>query len=275
MEKKVFKVLIMVAVLVIAITTVVQAASFTATMTPSSTSVAPETEFTVRVKISNLDVGQNGINSLSGFLKYDDDVFEVINDSSIEGVNEWKPNFSSENGKITLTKMQFVKTEEEVFNITFKTKAAADMKKKTSGTITLSSVVASNSEQDITASDVSTTITISSNATGNTTTNNTTNNALVIRPNNTTNSTINNSTNKVVNNTTNNTVANNTVVGANTNTSKNIVNNTSVSTYGNTTDEEELAYTGVEDTIIYVLFAVIAMALVFYIKFEKINRDIR
>ena len=177
MEKKVFKVLIMVAVLVIAITTVVQAASFTATMTPSSTSVAPETEFTVRVKISNLDVGQNGINSLSGFLKYDDDVFEVINDSSIEGVNEWKPNFSSENGKITLTKMQFVKTEEEVFNITFKTKSAEDMKKKTSGTITLSSVVASNSEQDITASDVTTTITISSNTTGNTTTNKTTNNA--------------------------------------------------------------------------------------------------
>ena len=78
MEKKVFKVLIMIMLLVIAVSTVAQAASFTATMTPSSTTVAPETEFTVTVKISNLDVGNNGINSLSGYLTYDDSVFETI-----------------------------------------------------------------------------------------------------------------------------------------------------------------------------------------------------
>ena len=104
MEKKVFKVLIMIILLVIAVSTVAQAASFTATMTPSSTTVAPETEFTVTVKISNLDVGNNGINSLSGYLTYDDSVFETINESSIEGVNDWKPTFSSDNGRITLLK---------------------------------------------------------------------------------------------------------------------------------------------------------------------------
>ena len=71
MEKKVFKVLIMIMLLVIAVSTDAQAASFTATMTPSKKVVPESTEFTVEIKVSNLDVGANGINSLSGHLKYD------------------------------------------------------------------------------------------------------------------------------------------------------------------------------------------------------------
>lgn len=266
MEKKVFKVLIMIMLLVIAVSTVAQAASFTATMTPSSTTVAPETEFTVTVKISNLDVGNNGINSLSGYLTYDDSVFETINESSIEGVNDWKPTFSSDNGRITLLKTQFVNTEEAVFQITFKTKSETDLKKKTSGIIKLSQVVASNSQDDITASDISTTITIST-ATANETTNTATN-SLVLKTNTTTkNTTIKNTT---TNNTVKNTVTNTTgnAVGAAVNTTKN-------TTVYNTVGEEDIPYTGVEDTIVYVLFVAIAMALVFYIKFEKINKDIR
>ena len=273
MEKRVLKVFIMVAVLVIAITTVVQAASFTASMTPSSTAVAPETEFTVTVKISNLDVGSNGINALSGFLKYDDDVFEVINSSSIEGINEWKPSFSSENGKITLTKTQFVKTEEEIFQITFKTRDAEKLGNKKSGTITFTSVVASNSEKDITASDVSTTINIAEAKDNTTNATNNTANSLVIKSNtissNTTNKTANNTTNNATTNKTNN-VVNNTV-GSTINTT----NNNTVSNYTTNTVEEDIPYTGVEDTVKYLMFAVIAVALVFYVKFEKINRDIK
>ena len=86
MEKKVFKVLIMITVLVIAVSTVVQAASFTVTMTPSSTTVAPETEFTVTIKIANLDVGSNGINSLSGFLTYDTN---GLNITKLKGADEY------------------------------------------------------------------------------------------------------------------------------------------------------------------------------------------
>lgn len=266
MEKKVFKVLIMIMLLVIAVSTVAQAASFTATMTPSSTTVAPETEFTVTVKISNLDVGSNGINSLSGYLTYDDSVFETINESSIEGVNDWKPTFSSDNGRITLLKTQFVNTEEAVFQITFKTKSETDLKKKTSGIIKLSQVVASNSQDDITASDISTTITIST-ATANETTNNATN-SLVLK----TNTTV---TNTTIKNTTTNTAAKNVVTNTTENAVGAAVNTTKNTTVYNTVDDDDIPYTGVEDTIVYVLFVAIAMALVFYIKFEKINKDIR
>lgn len=277
MEKKVFKVLIMITVLVMAVTTVVQANSFTASMTPSKTTIKPGTEFQVTVKISNLDVGSNGINTLSGFLKYDDDVFEVINDSNVEGVNDWKATFSSDNGKITLIKTQFVKTDEEVFQITFKSRSAEEIKKDTvSGSITFTKIYGSNSQDDINASDISTNIKVTkldeeleepgnslvlpsntvannsavknvvvSNKTGNTlgTTKNTTNNA------------VNKVANKAVNSTVNLSTGNKTTF--------------------NTVDEEDIPYTGVEDTIVYVLFAAIALALVFYVKFEKLNKDMR
>ena len=275
MEKLVFKVLIMIAILVIAVSTVAQAATFVASMTPSSSSVAPATEVIVVVKISNLDVGQNGINALSGIIQYDTGIFETINSSSIEGINDWKPNYSSENGKITLTKTQFVKSDEEVFQITLKTKAADQIKKKaTEGVVTFRSIVASNSEQDITSSDISTTIKIATteeqNTVNNTTANNTTLNAV---KNNVVNNTI--SLQNKVNNTVNNVASNAVPIGTN-----NKVNNTTnnaVSTYNNTVNSvnDDMPYTGVEDTIVYVMLAVIAIALVFYFKFEKINRDIR
>lgn len=272
MEKKVLKVLIMITVLVIAVSTVVQANSFTASMTPSSTTVAPATEFTVTVKISNLDVGSNGINTLSGFLKYDDKVFEVINDSNIEGVNSWKPTYSSDNGKITLIKTQFVKTEEEVFQITFKTKDEASIKKNSvQGAITFSRIMGSNSQDEIDASDISTTITVSK-----TPENSVSNGTLLIGNNTTKNTVIKNATlsNKTVNTTENKTsntsngIVNGTVSGSNKNTIKN-------TTKYNTVDESDIPYTGVEDTIVYVLFAAIVLSLVFYVKFEKINKDFK
>ena len=281
MEKKVFKVLIMITVLVMAVTTAVQANSFTASMTPSKTTIKPGTEFQVTVKISNLDVGSNGINTLSGFLKYDAAVFEVINESNVEGVNDWKATFSSDNGKITLIKTQFVKTDEEVFQVTFKSKSAEEIKKDTvTGSITFTKIYGSNSQDDINAYDISTNIKVTkldeeleetnnslvlnsnavvnnsavknvlvSNKTGNTlgTTKNTTNN--------TTNNAVNKVDNKAVNSTVNLSTGNKTTF--------------------NTVGEEDIPYTGVEDTIVYVLFAAIALALVFYVKFEKLNKDMR
>ena len=274
MEKLVFKVLIMIAILVIAVSTVAQAATFVASMTPSNSSVAPATEVIVVVKISNLDVGQNGINALSGIIQYDTSIFETINSSSIEGLNEWKPSYSSENGKITLTKTQFVKSDEEVFQITLKTKSAETFAKKKNpeGAVTFRSIVASNSEQDITSSDISTTIKIATEDATNTT-NNTANSVPLnaTTNNNTVNNTI--SLQNKVNNTVNNTVANSVPIGT-----KNITNNTNnaVSTYNTTNStNDNMPYTGVEDTLVYVMLAVIAIALVFYFKFEKINRDMR
>ena len=245
MKKKFLKISIVLIMLIWVYSTVVSALSFTATMTPSSTTVAESTEFTISIKVSNLDVGSNGINTLSGYLKYDTSIFEVISDSSIEGLNSWKPTFNSENGKITLTKTTFVKSEESVFQITFKTKTGVSGK---SGTISYTNIHASNSEEDIVASDISTTITIG-NVSQNNTAVNTAPSIVPIVP------------------------ANNTVPVANT-----AKNNTVKSTYNVTTNSvssDDIPYTGTEDTVMYVLIVVLALSMIFYIKFQRINKELK
>ena len=82
MKKKILKITTIMIMFTLVYVSIVNALSFTATITPSSTTVAESTEFTVKIKVSNLDVGTNGINSLSGYLKYDKDVFETITDCS-------------------------------------------------------------------------------------------------------------------------------------------------------------------------------------------------
>ena len=189
-------------------------------------------------------------------------MFEEIIDSSIDGINTWKSSYNAETKKILMHTEEFVKAEEQVFQITFKAKS--DVEDGTVGEIKLTNIVASNSESDITASDVSTSITIgnaNTNTTGNNTTNNTGNtnrntnrNAQVITP--TVNSTRNNTVNNSVNNT-------------------NV--NTYVPSYVNSSNSvnEEMPYTGIEDTLIYFIGAAIILSIVFYIKFEKVNKEMK
>ena len=254
MKKRVLKIAIITMLLIFVYANIVNALSFTATMTSSSTTVPESTEFTISIKISNLDVGSNGINSMSGYLKYDEDIFEEINESSIEGINGWSVNFNSDGGKITLTKGTFVKAEEEVFQVTFKTNTGISGK---TGEIKFNNIVSSNSETTISASDVSTKITIGDDAsnTGNTTNSSGNSASIVAKPNNSTENT---------NNTTNNTANN-----------KANYSNEPISSYVNESTEEDIPYTGVEDTIMYIIGAIIVVAIVFYIKFEKINKEIK
>ena len=252
MKKRVFKIAIITMMLIFVYATVVSALSFTATMTPSSTAVPESTEFTIEVKISNLDVGTNGVNSLSGYLKYDEEVFEPINDSSIDGLNSWTPSYGSDTGKITLTKQTFVKTEEKVFQIAFKTKSGVTGK---SGEIKFTNIVASNSETTIAAADISTSITVGNAGEGYTanTTNTPSNGSISALP-------VANNTANNVSNTNTNTNTNNSIVSSNTNTN---------------TSGEDIPYTGVEDTVMYVLGAILVLAIVFYIKFEIVNKEIK
>ena len=246
MEKKILKIAIIAMLLICVCSTLVSALSFTATMTPSKKVVPESTEFTVEIKVSNLDVGANGINSLSGHLKYDKNIFETISESSIEGRNGWSHSFNAENdGKITLTKTSFVKTEEEVFQVTFKTKSKEDLAEveNKKGMIQFTGITASNSASDITANDISVEITIGQEEEnpGSTATNGT----LQVTP-----------------------TANTTNTNTNTNKVAPYVGSTN-------TTEESIPHTGVEDTVMYLMFAVIAVAIVFYIKFERINKEMK
>lgn len=256
MKKKILKITTIMIMFTLVYVSIVNALSFTATITPSSTTVAESTEFTVKIKVSNLDVGTNGINSLSGYLKYDKDVFETITDSSIDGLNGWSPAYSADSEKVTVTKPTFVKSEEEVFQVTLKTKTGVSGK---TGKIEFTNIVASNTDAEIQAQNVSTEITVG----------NVSENVL----NTTGNNTIGLST--VINNTANKTntiITNNTT---NTKTNKTTNNTPAISSVVNNTTPNEITYAGAEDSIIYIMGAIIVLALVFYIKFEKVNKEIK
>ena len=256
MKKKILKITTIMIMFTLVYVSIVNALSFTATITPSSTTVAESTEFTVKIKVSNLDVGTNGINSLSGYLKYDKDVFETITDSSIDGLNGWSPAYSADSEKVTVTKPTFVESEEEVFQVTLKTKTGVSGK---TGKIEFTNIVASNTDAEIQAQNVSTEITV-----GNVSENvlNTTGNNTIGLSN-----VINNTANK-----TNTIITNNTT---NTNTNKTTNNTSAISSVVNNTTPNEITYAGAEDSIIYIMGAIIVLALVFYIKFEKVNKEIK
>lgn len=289
MEKKFLKIAIVMVLLVFVYSSVVNALSFTATMTPSKTTVPESTEFTVSVKVSNLDVGANGINSLSGYLKYDESVFEKIGDTSIEALSGWTVSYNAENDKVALTKTSFVKTEESVFQVTFKTKSQIAEGK--SGKIEFTNIVASNSASDINASDISITINIGEESTedgngasganvtgGNASENgNSVGSGANISANNGNtakgNTSISVSTDKKNTNTVNKTTNTNTNKATNTNTDKNTVSGAYNSSTN--TSEEDIPYTGAEDTLMILIGAILMVAFVFYIKFERINKEMK
>lgn len=269
--KKFLSILLIIILMIFTMTVSVSGLSFTATMTPSATTVSEATEFTITVKVSNLDVGTNGINSLSGYLKYDTDVFDTISESSIEGLNSWNAKYDATTGKIELTKNTFVTSTQEVFQITFKTKTGVTGK---SGTISYSNIVASNSETNISATDISTAISVGT-GTGTENPTNSVSNISVITANTVGAS---NTTNNAVNISANTNIANN----ATNNVASNVANNTTnnavssyVNTMTNTTSESDMPKTGVNDTILMMIFGAIAVAIVFYIKIEKLNKDLK
>lgn len=256
MKKRIFKIAIIMIMFTLVWFSIVNALSFTATITPSSTTVAESTEFTVKIKVSNLDVGPNGINSLSGYLKYDKDVFELITDSSIDGLNGWSPVYTADSEKMTITKPTFVKAEEEVFQVTLKTKSGVSGK---TGKVEFTNIWASNTEGEIQAPNISTEITVGV-VSENVTSNAAVNSQITIKPSNTNKNT-------------------NTNVATNTNTNTNSIRNTNAT--GNTvravnnTTPSEITYAGAEDSIIYIMGGVIILAIVFYIKFERVNKEIK
>lgn len=245
MKKKILKLTTIIMLLVITYATIANALSLTVSMETNSTTIAEATEFTVTVKVSNLDVGENGINSLTGTLKYDKTIFEEITDSSIEGVNGWNSSYEKDTGKIVSTKQSFVKSEESVFNITLKTKADITGKE---GVIEFTDIKAQNSDSQIDAQNISVTISVGTES-GNTANKSNTGNSTSILP------VSNTARNNTVNNTTNTN-----------NTAKSYINVANVL-------NDNIPETGVKDTLAIAIFVLAAIAIIVYIRIERINKE--
>ena len=265
MKKKFLLIALVIALVVALLINTVSASSFSASMTASRNTVAESTEFTVTVKVSNIDAGTNGINSISGIFSYDTKVFETITSSGISGLNGWQPNYFPDTGKILLLKTSYAKNDEDVLQVTLKTKANTAGK---SGVVSFKSIEASNSDTDIPASDISTTITVgtASTAQGEGSSSSTT-------PTTTTPQTIN--TTRPTNTTTN--TATQTPSTTNTNVTSNIVTPSTTNSSANnivvTQVESDIPYTGTSDNIMRAIFVVLVIAGISYFKYESIKEN--
>lgn len=253
MKKKLAIISLMLILVVTSLITTVNASSFSASFSTPRTTVAESNEFVVTIKISNLDVGTNGINIFEGVLTYSTQVFETLSDDSIDGNNGWQPSYNKENGKLMLYNPGFIKEDSDVAQITFKTKSGVTGK---SGDIKLNNIKATNTEESIEANDISTKITIGNAPTGNEIGNQSG------QPTNT-----NKPANQIIQR---NTVNNNTSGNIVRNTLANNTNKNKTNT-NTTLYEEDIPYTGASDNIMRAIFVVLVIAGISYFKYESIK----
>lgn len=149
--KKTLATFIITALILVTFVTKVQALSFGVKITPTSSEVKKGDSVTLVLSVSNLDVGSNGINTLITTIDYDKSVFETLTSSDIKSLNNWdSPTFNPSNGKVILTKGDFVNSESDVLQVKLTAKSTAEVGETT---VTFKSIQASNSVEDINATD--------------------------------------------------------------------------------------------------------------------------
>ena len=98
MKRRFIHIIIIFLLITILLVDVVTAASLSVFMTPSSSSVQTSSEVVVKVKVSNLDFGDKGINAFSATLSYDNSVFEELTEEDVIGLNSWSVTYVPDSG---------------------------------------------------------------------------------------------------------------------------------------------------------------------------------
>ncbi len=133
--------------------------SFSASLKPESSRVQKGQEVKLKFKLTGINV-EGGITEVTAVLDYDEDVLSISKDNITE-LNDWSISYNEDNGKISFEKQNPVKEDEEV--ATFAFKVSENTQVTTTG-IKLRDIEGGNSslEDNISVSQVTQTITISS-----------------------------------------------------------------------------------------------------------------
>ena len=98
--------------------------SFGISLKSTKTQVNPSDEITITLRIKDFKNITEGIYSFLTTIQYDKNVFEKLTETSVKGLGTWSsvPTFNPENGMLLADSGSGVKTESDVFSITFKVK---------------------------------------------------------------------------------------------------------------------------------------------------------
>lgn len=77
----------------------IYASSFNFTLSSDKTTLKPGDTVKISLNISNIDVGQSGINTIEAVLDYDEDVFEQVIPTNFAGLNNWSITYNNEEGE--------------------------------------------------------------------------------------------------------------------------------------------------------------------------------
>lgn len=119
MSKKICTIIITI-VIIMGILNYSEASSFRLIAKADETEVNPGQEVTISLKISNIDMGEHGINVVEGYLKYEDSFFSAM---EMVDKNDWKVTYNNKNGKFLTSKIiEGIKEEQEILLIKLKVK---------------------------------------------------------------------------------------------------------------------------------------------------------
>lgn len=97
--KRISKIVILFVLIILLSMGSVYALGFNFSATPSETTVKQGDTVTINFGISNIDAGELGINTIEALLEYDKNIFEIVNSSSFEGLNNWSITYNGETGE--------------------------------------------------------------------------------------------------------------------------------------------------------------------------------
>lgn len=120
-QRKITYLIILVAIAIIAVVTIkmVNAMSWNFQVAPSKTIAKPGDYIQLTMKISEIDMGNLGINAIESVLEYDDSVFETVAREDFKMSNNWTATYNQEagakNGNFLLSNLVAgIKTEQTV-----------------------------------------------------------------------------------------------------------------------------------------------------------------
>ena len=137
--------------------------SFKASVTPSTTTLKPGEEVTITVKVSDINMGENGINTLEGKIKYDTNVFESVKSSDVQSLNNWSTTYNDEtsslNGKFLAVNLSAgTKDDTQILSVKFKVKD--DIKETTTTQIDFEDITSNDGTDLVNAGTKSVSLTV-------------------------------------------------------------------------------------------------------------------
>lgn len=121
--------------------------TFKANLTATNTTIKSGEYVTVTLKVSDINMGDNGINALEGTIKYDTTIFEEIKSTDIQSYNNWATTYNDENsnmnGKFLAVNLSAgIKEDTKILSIKLKAKESITETKET--TITIQDIESNN-----------------------------------------------------------------------------------------------------------------------------------